>query len=1245
MKGFKKIIGSLLLTMGLATGFAFHATAADETIDGVIVRASAVAAATFPEGVTEVTATKSATTMVGGRSLQNKTDIFADAADGAVIRPVVDSGKTEAELYYGLWITAGTVTIDLTGLDEGVSFRMAGSLWLRDNGKLVIKGRNAIDWGTLDEPGLPMPAAIRADEISFVDADGDAYGEPGTINFSGYFAEVKMPSNVNWIVEEGSTAFIYQSLASGLVARYTQGGVFALDTFDVTLMDPAGVPDVKFEVDVGRTLKILPRTLVHEAGILYNGNSRQNCNFANDVELSGDGAVLLYGYNHNVEHSGAVSGRGTVRYLATASTASEKTTLSGALTFVGDFDISCSSGSPLGYIVIKQATPGDSGNTVKIGAGCTLKLDPADPAEGSIAALTGPGTLSLGKVRLTLVSEPTGDAVVMGAGADKTTVVRGWPLAAGEYSDAGADGTYAVDVLPEAMVGEKILTRTNGSKVYYRPTVVGGVLVVPDMDVRADAGLLTLEAVDGETYGNLAPNVRVLAKAGISATVVLDTDKVPVLEAEAGATISTVRKPFDYATAASFWVDADKESSWTQLMSGETPQTVTQNRLTYKAVDYWHDCRGAREDMFLRCDKYNLYNATIVAYAVTNGLNGRTYMSLYPENRRMAIWNREGVEALDAGTAKSWGSEYSSLTPQYCVMVFGSQGHGGGCALVADKDGYFVRGGAGAADNKTNVTKDSPIFANNIPVYVDGESKAATETGLSGGWQIISFPTFGKKISGLGFTKLPGTTTTSGYGNYAEVLFFDTELTDAQRVTVERALAKKWGLEGQYHDSGAGQESFTVDVRGQGTVRLGTATTVAAGSFRGTLVADGQDVTFAAADRPPMTDVVVTNTVTPLCWFDPGLTDADHADETSTMAGPMVNIMYDVRYGKTDGTSCLNSAGRSPLRDTSAHGEGPVRNWLDYSPLVHGGATANGRSMRFNIVGSGKDSKTIDGAPSARTVIMAQDSVKSGGTPFMDTIAGSTLSQRNPAYVTNGETTQAKPIWVGNSVGVFQDGATYLDGVAVDGSVAGFTGGPEILTAVGGANFTLGDFGNLYYLNGRNPNDIDAGEIQGEIVVYGEVLSDAQRKSVEAYLSWKWCGKAINGYAVHTNTTITGNGTVTVASLDQMPQFAAGFTGKADLSAISELAFSIDPKAGTVDGAIANPGTLAFPAAVTAKVSFMSRMKAGKYALVTAAGGLDRTAWTLDLGVDPLPDNVKLNVTATKVELEVQPLGLMMLVR
>lgn len=216
---------------------------ADETIDGVIVRTSNTPTATFPEGVTEVSATKSAATSVGGKSLQNKTGIFADAAAGAVIKPVVAPGTTKAELYYGLWITAGTVTIDLTGLDGGVSFRMAGSLWLRDNGKLVIKGRNAIDWGTFDEPSLPMPAAIRADEIAFVDADGNAYGEPGTINFSGYFAEIKMPGNVNWTVAEGSTAFIYQSLASGLVDRYAKDGVFALDAFDVTLMDPAGVPE------------------------------------------------------------------------------------------------------------------------------------------------------------------------------------------------------------------------------------------------------------------------------------------------------------------------------------------------------------------------------------------------------------------------------------------------------------------------------------------------------------------------------------------------------------------------------------------------------------------------------------------------------------------------------------------------------------------------------------------------------------------------------------------------------------------------------------------------------------------------------------------------------------------------------------------------------------------------------------------------------------------------------------------
>jgi hypothetical protein len=91
-----------------------------------------------------------------------------------------------------------------------------------------------------------------------------------------------------------------------------------------------------------------------------------------------------------------------------------------------------------------------------------------------------------------------------------------------------------------------------------------------------------------------------------------------------------------------------------------------------------------------------------------------------------------------------------------------------------------VRGGDGAAGDKKNVTKDNPIFKKDIPVWVDGVRVDATRTGLSGGWQVISFPTAGKTIVGLGHggTSYSVDYRVAGNANYAEVMFFDRELSD-----------------------------------------------------------------------------------------------------------------------------------------------------------------------------------------------------------------------------------------------------------------------------------------------------------------------------------------------------------------------------------------------------------------------------------------------------------------------------------
>lgn len=1215
----KKLIGSVLAMLVTSV-----VTAADVVIDGVIFSSNATPAATYPAGETEVTAKYNVSSTIGGASVKNAVGAYAAAADGAVIKPVLASGTTKAELCLGLKVDSGTVTLDLTSLGDA-PFQFRGSLWVADGATLIIKGRSSIDFGDTSADGNYMPSGIRAQSLTFVDALGQPYAMP-SLHFTGYFTEIRIPGNVDWDIADGTMVFIHKSIASGVMARYAEGGAddvvktFPVSNFDVTLLDPDGVQNLSFYVSPGRSLRLLPRTVKYELGYPLNGNSL-TAEFSNDVVLGGAGdnpAQFVLGYHHNMTYSGNVTGSGTVLQSWRAATgANEKTTITGVLGHTGEFKMECTASPPRATVVVKQAVPGADGVKVTLGAGCELRLDPADAESGIIGELAGDATATLSispKASVTLGSAPTGGLTIAGTTTAVPTVSRGWTLAAGEsFVEGEADGVNWVLSPSVAAVTRKLDWGTT-CHAYYQPTVEGGVLRLPNMTLPAGRGPLTLVAVNGEKYANVPAGVKVLAQAGVSATVVVEDNDTVELEAEEGATLATERVTFDYATEADLWFDASDTESRT-LYNGQN------------AVDIWYDCRGTRTDLFLRNDKYNLNNSSIAPVPTAYGLNDLTYFAMTPGNRRTAFWTPQMVADMDASVIKAWGYDYNSFNPNYCIMVFGSQA-GGGCGLLAEKSEYFARGGK--PTDKTTVTADTPIFDNAIPIYVDGESVDAQTTGLSGGWQILSFPTSGKQIGGLGCSSSYSSTGRCGNANYAEVLFFDRELTDVERVTVERYLANKWGLSSTYHDTSIGTGSVTVSARGKGTIKLGTTTVIAAGSFRGNLDLNGQQVSYANASLPPTSSSVVTTGVEPVNWFDPSLADKKKVNNNVSLME-----LYDVRYGKEDGTSYLQSAGRYPYLVTSARGDGQELTWFEMSPALYDGASANGRCVRFNVLGSGKATTTIDGAPSAKTVILVQDSSKSGGTPFMDTVAGSTLAQRNPKYDENGPTTADKPIWVGNSATTLAAATTYLDGAALDGTKIGFSGGPEILSVVNDTAFTPAVFGNLYYLNGRSPNDIDAGEIFGEIVIYDQVLGETQRKDVEAYLAWKWMGKAINGYASYSGMTLSGAGSVRVDSFDQMPKFAGGFTGTVELPNVTALNFSVDPQAGTVEGKVTGAGALQFPANVDLTVAFTSKLTPGKFTLVEAAGGLDQTAWQLNFAGTAPTREVKLNVTPTKVELEI----------
>lgn len=199
-------------------------------------------------------------------------------------------------------------------------------------------------------------------------------------------------------------------------------------------------------------------------------------------------------------------------------------------------------------------------------------------------------------------------------------------------------------------------------------------------------------------------------------------------------------------------------------------------------------------------------------YLVLNGQNGLSYLtcSYYlgaqptAKYRRVNMGVESNVSSKTTERRRLWFSQTNGsvghvgiTTAKVVMMVFGSQ-QGGGAAIIAAGNKAFLRGA-----DATHHSLTDPVIANdNHVVWIDGERKEKpSEAYFSGGWQIVTVDVTGETLYGFGPSGDTGSHQECGGQNYGEILIFDTELTDAERISAERYLAVKWGLIGQYKAS------------------------------------------------------------------------------------------------------------------------------------------------------------------------------------------------------------------------------------------------------------------------------------------------------------------------------------------------------------------------------------------------------------------------------------------------------------
>lgn len=872
----------------------------------------------------------------------------------------------------------------------------------------------------------------------------------------------------------------------------------------------------------------------------------------------------------------------------------------------GDGDLSINNN-----ICIYERTALPAGAGVKVAAGKTLYLKPAAYVGNSFNAA------NLNCNRTILGTDP-----LSGGWEDPVTVTA---MGAGSkvVASAGAKVAFAA--------GVSAWSRTEDGTTIYEPTTTGALISLAGAASAKANARVCVDSVSDAVLADVSSSTPpIVAKTDTTIDLSMAT-AAPTVYANEG--ITTIREGDGTRTICGleprFWLDASVTNSFTSCSSrtnenvsaGYAPGTLYRRDPDTDElqliVEQWSDCRTAADAPYGSdlCLFQNYFygsspsssSVNVHPYLVTQGSscpNGMPYLSFGSKqsgykygvvlNAEMTqLYNLNGTSArlrlANGGMSQTACPTESTLTGvKTVVMVFGSQ-FGGGAAPIGTSQHKFQRREDGIS---ANTTLDTPVtMQTDWPMWLNGERVVPNETKFSGGWDVLTICTTNLSVNGLGLDQVKSFAYAGQ--NYAEVIFFNEELTDLQRTRVETVLARKWGLTAKYPGSPTPVASAKLMGAGtNGTVRLQMDLTIS-GTFSGTLELDGANVTVADLAKPATAADVPTDGC--VGWYDPSAADA-FSLYTGTYAGS-IKYLWNILAGP-DSTGIFlpyGSGARSPDPVVAARGFAAETTWLDCNGTTN---NAIGNLLRFQFPeASGTDITT-----NIRSVVMVQDSCRGGGTPF-SSLAINGYPYRNP----KGDWTS--PIWTDSIPTGYTNATVRLDGSVVDAFTDGFQGCPEVLTvqaAPGAANdLPVGAFGDY-----RNTDQsftgsrfVRYGEIFGEMLLYVRDLSDSERNAIECYLMNKWLNKVPAGYGDLSRATLSGAGSLAAAKWSQVPRIDPAFTGTVTVQTVDEMSFSV-AEDGTVAGAIICPdATIDLPASVAATVAVSRDTPPGRYTLIDCDHG------------------------------------------
>lgn len=569
--------------------------------------------------------------------------------------------------------------------------------------------------------------------------------------------------------------------------------------------------------------------------------------------------------------------------------------------------------------------------------------------------------------------------------------------------------------------------------------------------------LVTVDAASGGWDGRL----RVDRAEAFTQTVTLDNTAALVLGDQA-------QIPSEPAPQAAFWVDASDEASLTKDGDGN--------------ITRWDDTRGGGYP----------YAAAWLAAPVymTNALNG--------------------LPAVDFGAQGStrclqWSAELAGV--QTVFWVIGSQA-GGGSLLgrsPVGTAGNFIRGFDTLKGGTAYVGRENGLIGINEGagenLWVNGQLAQMPGTGLSGDYDMVAATIGGgRNFKASAFGRVDGQPDRyQGGQRLCEVIVYTNALTTQQVKDTQAYLYKKW---------------FGRDTFGYGAGKIDFLATVS-----------GANARLGQAGAQPVEARYVT-----------------HGGNLAVMAGSTVTLKSDEDLRKLtleNGAKVVLKARKIP--------SAPALNgnilWLDASReedfTFGGGAAVNawrnrgGGSVQAVTPGTVKPTRTQDtqgrwavdlGARDAGCCLMTLTNlmVRSVFVVWLCKTNGAMpLGNLKQGYAGHAEfrpndfNRGGGAAMLSGALRTSTYGAWYLDGLPIQATATPIPTNRLMLTSAvmqgwGGRVSALGGNG----FDNTSATYLYSGGMQlAEVLLYDITLTEDERRDVEAYLTWKWFGWRLAGYA------------------------------------------------------------------------------------------------------------------------------------